>query len=67
MHVGRVKGDFALGEELMQWCDHHIGRATFNNLIGWVGDGWNLEYHLDYWQVEIDDEKLLTMFLLRWA
>lgn len=67
MYVARVSGDWRLGDEMQQWCDFHVGRATCCVMDGWFGDGWWLEWHGDYWQVEMDDEKLLTMFLLRWA
>lgn len=67
MHVARIDGGWDLGDELQQWCDQHVGRAAISTTDSWVGDGWWLEWHGEYWQVEMDDEKMLTMFLLRWA
>ena len=67
MNVARVTGDWSHGSALLTWCETNISPALVWNTDGWVGTGWVIEYHGDYWQIEIDDPGDLTVFLLRWA
>lgn len=68
MNVARVDGEWILGLDLLQWCHEHISPPVVHNPDGWVGEGWILEwYEPGYWQIEMDDLKQLTVFLLTWT
>lgn len=67
MNVARVDGSWDTGEDLLMWCHHNVGVAVVHNPDGWVGEGWVLEHHGDYWQIEMDEIKHLTVFLLTWT
>lgn len=75
MNVVRVSDTWEIYPELMTWCENNIGPLKTRG-VAWPeaslptasGDGWVLEYLGGLtWQAEIDDPRLATLFLLRWA
>jgi hypothetical protein len=61
--------EFRFWHEMVPWLTEHCGPVLNSKpIVHWQGRGWELSYAHPYcWQVDIDDEQLLTAFLLRWA
>ena len=58
--------------EMVTWLEEHVGPVLHcKPIVMWQGRGWRLESPKPYgkrgWEVTIDDEKLATVFALRWA
>lgn len=61
-----------LYNEMVCWFEEHVGPVLHcKPIVMWQGQGWRLESPKPYgkmgWEVTIDDEKLATVFALRWA
>lgn len=62
--------EFRDWREMILWLTQHCGLIISNNpAIHWRGSGWELRYSIrsNCWHVSIENEHLLTIFLLRWA
>lgn len=61
--------EFKIWREIVPWLTEHCGPVLNSKpIVHWKGRNWELDYaHSTCWQVRIDDERLLTLFLLRWA
>ena len=62
--------EFRVWREIVPWLTECCGPVLSNNpAISWRGQGWELTYsiHSNCWYVSIENEQLITMFLLRWS
>ena len=55
-------------DELVNWCTLHVGPFIWtNSLTDWIGHGWSISRVSEGFEVNIVDEKLLLLGMLRWA
>jgi hypothetical protein len=61
--------EFKIWREIVPWLTEHCGPVLHSKpIVQWHGRNWKLDYvNSTCWQVRIDDEHLLTLFLLRWS
>lgn len=61
----------AQGFELRGWLQENVGFYQRMVMGYYVGEGWRMVRRVDdggfIWVIDIDDESLATLFILRWV
>lgn len=61
--------EFRIWREIVPWLTENGGPVLHSKpIVQWHARNWDLSYVDPHcWQVRIDNERLLTLFLLRWS
>jgi hypothetical protein len=64
-----LQKEFKIWHEMVPWLVKHCGPVLNSKpVVYWQGRAWELSYEQsNCWQVNINDEKMATLFVLRWA
>jgi len=68
MMVVQLQREFGIWREMVPWMTEHCGPVLNKRpVVDWRGREWELSYESsNYWQVNINNEKMATLFVLRW-
>lgn len=53
--------------EIVEFFEQYVGPLVDSAPDGLHGEGWSILVEDDDWYLEIEDEKLMTLVLLRWS
>jgi len=56
-----------LTPEQAQWLHHNVDLQRYHLHTGFGGRGWRFNQSRDGYYLEIDDDRVATMFLLKWS
>jgi hypothetical protein len=69
MMVVQLQREFGTWREMVPWLTEHCGPVLNSKpIVHWKGREWELIYEIaGRWQVSIDNDQLMTAFILRWS